>query len=879
MANRDNEDEAAPLLADDDLDHNPETNGDLKKKPRTSRHSPVKDRSARLWQLLRNNVKIFALTALLLGGVIALITFIALHRTPVPDQPTDPICLTPACVVAAAGILENMSPEYKNIDPCQDFNTYVCGGWEQTHDLRPDQESVSSGSVMYEKSQQTLRHLLESPYSQSQSASSSSNSADEVIFGKIQSAYNACIDETTIRSQGSRPLIDVLRRIGHYFPIESSRELHQRISHLSKPWQEAIITEEGTHLTRTVAYLAGLGVDTLVAFDVNADEKDPDSVVLMMSALSKPGLPSKEYYQDNATLASYADTIGQVLEALLREARPLADIDFDGGTLLECSEDLVEAIIQLECELASASPDEEDAEDVTKYYNSRSLTQVQSLLPQILIPQILSALAPRGFMPEKIIVGSPSYLKALSVQLENAKPETIRAYLVWKTVQAYADKVEADALIPLKRFNNQLQGKDPDVKEDRWKTCVRAVDRGLGWMLSKFFIEAAFSKEAKAFGDQIIYDIKDQFIRKLSVAEWMSKDVREVAVEKVHRIVQKIGYPTRSPNVLDASAILQYYQHVHISNTTYFGNSLALAQFDSHRKWSKLGKPTNRDEWLMTAVTVNAYYNPPGNEIVFPAGIMQPPIFHDPSLPPYISYGPFGSISGHELTHAFDSNGRHYDQTGNYTDWWNDGTIKAFKDKAECFVDQYSKFSILDPQGKELHVNGRLTLGENIADAGGLSAAFHAWKAIENKQPAQLLPGLQHFTKEQLFFITYPSLFCGKTRKERAVNLIYKDPHSPSWARIIGTVANSAEKIPSAPPFPPVFLLFSTQYPILLLLRLTHHTPPAPTPTTANRRINITMTRVPTWVLDAAADAVGVEVGFMVCENVGEWWVGDGEAA
>ena len=134
---------------------------------------------------------------------------------------------------------------------------------------------------------------------------------------------------------------------------------------------------------------------------------------------------------------------------------------------------------------------------------------------------------------------------------------------------------------------------------------------------------------------------------------------------------------------------------------------------------------------------------------------------------------------------AFDSSGRRYDQTGNYTDWWDDKTVQAFKAKTECFVEQYSNFTILDPEGKTLHVNGKLTLGENIADAGGLSAAFHAWKAIEKKKPSQLLPGLQHFTKEQMFFITYPSLFCAKTREERAVNLIYKDPHSPAWARIL----------------------------------------------------------------------------------------------
>lgn len=784
-------DESAPLLVDGS--HGTQKNGDLKSKVIPDQDSSVKQRLSRSWRWLRNNMRILALTALLLGGVIALVTFIALHHTLVPGQPDDPVCLTPACVVAAAGILENMSPNYHDIDPCGDFNKFVCEGWEQRHDLRPDQESVSSGSVMYEKSQQTLRHLLESPYSATQSASSSSESANEVIFDKIQAAYDACIDVSTIKEIGSAPLLEVLRKVGDYFPIEISHNGGDSSHPLSNRDQKELSESEGNPLTTTIAFLASIGVEALLAFGVDADEKDPDSVVLMMDALNRPGLPSKEYYKDKDLVTAYGNTIGQVLEALLREAQPPIERASDAGTAFECNEDLVKSLVQLEADLASATPDEEDSEDVTKYYNPRSLTQVGDILPQISMPYLLSTLAPSGFVPKKVIVRSPSYLKALSVQLDKAAPETIRAYLVWKTVQAYVDMIEDEAVMPLKRFNNKLQGKDPDTSEERWKTCVRAVDRGLGWILSKFFVEEAFSKDAKDFGDQIIHDIKDQFVQKLRTTEWMSEDVRKTAIKKVHHIVQKIGYPTKSPDILDPSAIQKHYKNVHVSNTTYFGNNLAIAKFRSYREWSKLGKPTNRDEWLMTAVTVNAYYNPPGNEIVFPAGIMQPPIFYDPSLPPYISYGPFGSISGHELTHAFDSNGRHYDQNGNFTDWWDDDTVDAFEAKTECFVDQYSKFTIQDPQGKELHVNGRLTLGENIADAGGLSAAYHAWKAIEDKQPAQLLPGLQDFTKEQLFFITYPSLFCGKVRQERAVNLIYKDPHSPAWARILGTVANSGE--------------------------------------------------------------------------------------
>lgn len=346
-------------------------------------------------------------------------------------------------------------------------------------------------------------------------------------------------------------------------------------------------------------------------------------------------------------------------------------------------------------------------------------------------------------------------------------------------------RVEDDALKPLLQFNNELLGKAPDAKEERWRTCVNDVHHGLGWIMSKFFIEKAFSEGAKDFGDKIVSDIKTQFIGKLKNADWMTEDVRELGIEKVHNIVQKIGYPTKSPDIQNASALQDYYEPVNISSKAFFENGVSAAKFQTAREWSALGKPTDRDEWGMTAPVVNAYYNPAGNEIVFPAGIMQAPVFYDTSIPEYLTYGAFGSVSGHELSHAFDSTGRHYDETGNFTEWWNNKTVQAFKDKAQCFVDQYHEFTVPGPGDEPLHVNGRLTLGENIADAGGLSAAFGAWKEVEKQTPGQLLPGLHKFSKEQVFFISYSNWWCGKTRKEAAINGIYRDPHAPTWARII----------------------------------------------------------------------------------------------
>jgi endothelin-converting enzyme len=248
----------------------------------------------------------------------------------------------------------------------------------------------------------------------------------------------------------------------------------------------------------------------------------------------------------------------------------------------------------------------------------------------------------------------------------------------------------------------------------------------------------------------------------------------------------------QSPDIMDPLSLQRYYQTVNITPSTFFQNTLSMSRLFVSLQWSSLGKPVDRNEWGMTVPTVNAYYNPPGNEIVFPAGIMQFPVF-DVNVPQYLSYGAFGSVSGHELSHAFDSTGRHYDQNGNYTDWWTNNTVEGFKERAQCFVDQYAKYTVPGPEDKPLHVNGKLTLGENIADAGGVSAAFGAWQKRRAETPNQDLPGLEYFTQDQLFFVSYANWWCGKSRKETAINRIYTDPHAPKWARILGTMANSRD--------------------------------------------------------------------------------------
>ncbi|KAJ5499849.1 Peptidase M13 neprilysin [Penicillium expansum] len=674
------------------------------------------------------------------------------EENPSPHPEAPPLCQSQECIHAASEILYNLDPNYENIDPCTDFDQYVCGGWREHHDMRPDQGSIFAGTIMGENAQTKLRHILE--------RTEPPQSSDADNFKKLKSAYDACLDEATVSKRGSKPLTKILDELKTIYPAKAG---------LVKGAQD--------QLTSALLYLANAGVEALASSGVTPDDRDPDNVVIMISPPREIGLPAREYYNNTKTVADYTSVLKQVV-------RGLAGDGFDK---------IAEDVVAFEKKLADVTPDTQTQEDVTKYYNPLTVKETEALIPEISFADIISSLAPHDYKGDRLIVGSPSYMKALSVLLKDTPRETILLFLQWKLIQAFADVIEDASIEPLRRFENELAGKEPQAKEERWRKCLGHLDEGLEWSLSRFYVLDAFSEDSKKLGDQIVSDIKERFIFTLDQTSWMSPDVRKLGIEKVGNIIQKIGFPTKSPNVLDPEDVNKFYRELELSRDTYFENEVAVARFQLRGEWSKLGKPTNRDEWGMSAPTVNAYYNPPGNEIVFPAGIMQPPAFYGPSAPLYLAYGAFGAVSGHELSHAFDSTGRHYDESGNYTNWWDDKTVEAFEERAQCFVDQYSNFTVLGPEDKVLHVNGRLTLGENIADAGGLTASYHAWKKHDEAKPDLHLPGLDAFTKEQLFFISYGNWWCGKTTKEAAEQAIYNDPHAPKSARIIETMANSRE--------------------------------------------------------------------------------------
>ncbi|KLJ07540.1 hypothetical protein EMPG_16993 [Blastomyces silverae] len=637
-------------------------------------------------------------------------------------SPEKDLCLSPECIHASSAFLYNMHPNPETIDPCMNFDELVCGGFYES-DIPSDESFISTLAQVDDRVQTTLRHILEAP---------PTDSSDENLI-MLKTAYDACMNKTTLEEIGAAPLQKLVDRVN----LEGGNK---------------------NSFTDTVLALIDIGVNYPISFYIDADETNPDAVIIYLSFTTPVGLPAPANYNNTKIVNLYTEVMEQV---------------FDHFGVSDAA-----SVIDFEKKLAELQASSEDS--LEKY----SLVDAQLLLPQVSLERIISAKAPEGYKAKQIGIFGVDTVKALSKLLANTSTPVLESFLKWKVIHRYSTDIEDPIISLYRRFNRILAGRDPDSFTEQWERCIPTVNADLGWILSKIFIEKAFSEESKKFGDQIILDIKDVFVETLKDTVWLSEKVRSVAIKKVQNIVQKIGYSTKSPDVRSAEALKEWYRGLTITSA-FFQNRINVQKFLSNREWAKLGKPTDRDEWVLPMTTVNAYYDPPGNEIVFPAGIMQKPIFYNPSVPNYLTYGAFGAVGGHELTHAFDNTGRNFDEHGNKTNWWDEKTEKEFADRAKCFIKQYSNFTVTGPDGKVLHVKGEETLGENIADAGGLKAAYRAWKKREAVSPSPSLPGLGNYTNEQLFFLSFGTFWCAKSTPERAATRIETDEHSPPSARIL----------------------------------------------------------------------------------------------
>ncbi|KAF8630417.1 hypothetical protein AX15_002968 [Amanita polypyramis BW_CC] len=728
--------------------------------------------------------------------------------TPVPTNlPDNDTCTTAHCIILSASILSSLDTSQ---DPCENFYDFANGGWLKAHPLPPDKSTFGNFEALSQQNKQVIRQILESNLS----SSSFTTSYDKEILRKLRDFYSSCLSEGQLNDIGTVPLVHFVKKIRRLYRDED---------------KESLARDSGNRkgLTAAVAYLHSRGIPALFSFDLEGDVGDDPNRMLLWFSQPSLGLPSKEYYEDSSILAIYTGVAERLLLAVPEEGQKLQentgdltvqdagenvwppwpwppwddddhdhdDDDRKPGNWSRKARKLAQGVVKFERRLATASLDLEVLiQDPIATYNPVDISNLTETITQIHFPTYFATFAARHY-PDKVILTYPSYPVSLSEILDETASEVIEAYLI---VQASLNLSPYLGMStePWKAQRNLLEaltGIKKGAVGDRAEYCVGQVEQKLGFAAGRYFVNETFGGESKEKGTKVIKDIVEAFKTSLSHIDWMDGESATAAAEKATEIRIKVGYPL-SPDTRDPKNIAQYYGQVHIDKYNFFENVLQAAASDQSKKWRQLGKSRDREAWEMYPSTVNAYFNPPANEIVFPAGILQPPFFAQ-TWPSYLSYGSFGHVAAHELTHAFDSAGRLYNQNGKLEEWWTDATSKGFKSKQDCIVNQFSGYTVDDGKGGKIHVNGNLTSGENIGDT-GLIQAYRAWKGqYEESYEAgneHLLPGL-NYTREQLFFISFARIWARNMKPQEAVQRIRTDPHSPTRYRVDGTVFNIPE--------------------------------------------------------------------------------------
>ncbi len=609
------------------------------------------------------------------------------------------------------------------VDPCTDFFTYSCGGWLKQNPIPPDQTSWSLYSKLEDDNKLVLRDILE--------VASKSSADRSPSQQKIGDYYAACMDEGTINSAGLKPLKADFEKIA---AIRSKQDLAD---------VAAAIADD----------------DVLFSFGSDQDFKD-SSEVIAEAGQGGLGLPDRDYYlKDDAKskelLKAYVTHVQKTFELL--------------GDKPEVAAAEAQAVTRIETALAKGSLTRVELRDPQKLYHKMSREDLQKLSPSFHWDTYFTKVGIGSV--QSLNVAMPDFFKAMSAELDQEDLNSWKTYLRWHLIHANAPYLSSAFVNENFAFYGKtLRG--AEELEPRWKRCVGYVDGDIGEALGQVYVERTFSPEAKERALKVVKQIETAMQRDIESLPWMTEPTKQQALVKLHTVANKIGYPDKWRD----------YSTLQIVPGDEMGNVLRARRFEFNRQLAKIGKPVDRGEWGMTPPTVNAYYNPQMNDINFPAGVLQPPLFsaHSDDAP---NYGDTGGTIGHELTHGFDDEGRQFDSLGNLRDWWTPEDAKQFEQRASCISDQYSNYVIVD----DIKINGKLTLGEDVADLGGLTLAYMAW---QDETKGQKLEPLEGLTPEQRFFIAYGQSWCGNTRDETKRLRATVDPHSPEKYRANGVVSN-----------------------------------------------------------------------------------------
>ena len=650
---------------------------------------------------------------------------LAVFAAPPARAATETASPSAAASSIAADVLSSMDPK---ADPCQDFYRYACGGWLDKTTLPADQARwARSFSVITERNREIIREILEE---------AGKNPGTDPDRRRIGDYYAACMDEAAVAKAGATPLAPHLAEIDKVKDVAS--------------------------LMATAGKLQRLGADALFGMGVLPDFKQPDLeiAIVIQGGL---GMPDRDYYLSEDTkkkelMKSYTAHVARML-ALLGESAEKSAAD-------------ATAVVAFETELAKASRPRAEMRQIDKLYNRIDLEGLKKLTPSLAWDSFLGGIGYPGVKP--INVATPEFLQALEKLATTTPVATLQAYLRWALVNAAAPYLSPQFVdYNFDFYGHTLSGQQEN--QPRWKRCVSSTTNAIGESIGKVFVDREFPGDSKQVALEMIQDIEHAFEGNLPQLAWMDDTTRTRAKEKATLVANKIGYPDQWRD----------YSAMKIDRVSYFANAMAGQEFEFDRQARKIGQPVDRKEWGMTPQTVNAYYNPTQNEIVFPAGILQPPFFRR-DFPAAMNYGGVGAVMGHELTHGFDDQGRKFDGTGNMREWWAPQVAAAFEKQTACVEKAYAAFEV-EPGVK---VQGDLTLGENIADLGGLKEAYVAFKTWEARHgnPPPSVPGL---TNDQLLFVAFGQVWCTVASPEFLRQQVTTDPHSPGRFRAIGPPMNT----------------------------------------------------------------------------------------
>uniref|UniRef100_A0A3Q2WTR7 Membrane metallo-endopeptidase-like 1 n=1 Tax=Haplochromis burtoni TaxID=8153 RepID=A0A3Q2WTR7_HAPBU len=639
------------------------------------------------------------------------------------------VCTTADCVTAAARLLQNMD---ESVKPCDNFYQYACGGWLERHVIPETSSRHSVFDILRDKLEIVLKGVLETV-----------SEEDRDAIKKAKILYSSCMNESLIEQRDSQPLLKLIESIGDW-PVAS------------EDWNTT--TEEAWSFEDTLATLtAHFHKKVVLDMYVWTDDRDSQRHIIY---IDQPGLgmPSRDYYFNDGNYK-------KVREAYLHFMVSIAKITREDRNLTQDDDRVWEEMMQvleLETDIANATSPAEERQDVTILYNKMALGELQSTYTfngfnwTRFIQGVLSSVSIDVQLDEEVVVYSSPYLEKMNDVLSRHSIRTMQNYLTWQLIIDRVNSLSRRFKDARARYRKTLYG--TTVEDAWWRECVRYVQSSMENAVGALYVRETFAGESKRMVSDLISKIQAAYVETLEELSWMDTPSKEKAREKLN-----------------------------FSEEHYFENILENLKSEAHKSLKKLREPVDPDLWIIGAAVVNAFYSPNRNQIVFPAGILQPPFFskHQHQA---LNFGGIGMVIGHEITHGFDDNGRNFDQDGNMLNWWSNYSAEHFKEQSQCMVQQYGNFNWKLAGGQ--NISGISTLGENIADNGGVRQAYQAylkWVEMEGEEPR--LPGLD-MDHKQLFFLNFAQVWCGAYRPEYASQSIKTDSHSPLEYRVLGSLQN-----------------------------------------------------------------------------------------